>query len=47
MVWRCFPVNGPGALEPIEGMMNSRTYLPIIERRESRESANLHPPVSF
>ncbi len=32
MAWRCFSVNGPGALEPIEGMMNSKTYLPIIKK---------------
>ena len=27
----------------IEEMMNSRTYLPIIERRAPRELANFHP----
>ena len=31
----------------IEGMMNSKTYLPIIERRVSRELANLHPQAIF
>ena len=46
MFWRCLSVNGPGALEPIEGMMN-RTYWPIIERRVSRELANFYPQSIF
>ena len=43
----CFSVNGPGALVPVEGMMNSKTYLTIIESRVSRELASLHPQAVF
>jgi len=47
MFWGCFSINGPGTLIPVEGMMNSKTYLPIIERRVSRELATLHPDAIF
>ena len=47
MFWGCFSVNSPGALVPVEGMMNSKTYLPIIESRVSRELASLHPQAVF
>ena len=38
---------GTSALGLIEGMMNIKTYLPTIERRVSRESANLHHQAIF
>ena len=47
--WRMFiiPSISPKALVPIEGMMNIKTYLPIIERRFPRKLANLHPQAIF
>ena len=47
MFWGCFSVNAPGALVPIEEMINNRTYFPIIEKRISTELANLHPQAIF
>ena len=42
-----FSGNSPVALVPIEEMMNSRTYLPIIEKRVFRKLPNLHPQAIF
>ena len=39
--------NCAGALVPIEGIVNSKTYLPILKRRVFRELANLHPQAIF
>ena len=33
----CFSVEGAGALVPIDGMMNSKMYLPILDRRVKQE----------
>ena len=43
MFWGCFSINGPGVLVPVEGMMNSKAYLPIIERKVSTKLSTLHP----
>ena len=45
----CFSVNTPGALIPVESIMSSKVYQPVIERRtsRSRELANLHPHAIF
>ena len=32
---------------PVEGIMNSKAYLPIIERKVSAELSKLHPQVIF
>ena len=32
---------------PVEGMMNSKAYLPIIERNVSTELSKLHPQAIF
>ena len=42
MFWGCFSINGPGSLVPVEGMMNSKAYLQIIERKVCRELSDLH-----
>ena len=42
MFWGCFSINGPGVLVPVEGMMDSKAYLPIIERKISSELSKLH-----
>ena len=47
MFWGCFSINGPGSLVPVEGMMNSKAYLPIIERKVSTELSKLHPQAIF
>ena len=47
MFWDCFSINGPGLLVPVEGMMNSKAYLQIIERKVCRELSDLHPRVIF
>ena len=33
MFWGCFTFTGPKSLVPIDGMMNSDKYIPILERR--------------
>ena len=47
MFWGCFSNNGPGALVPIDGMMNAVKYLPIMERRVTRELEKLGEGVVF
>ena len=47
MFWGCFSINGPGSLVPVEGMMNSKAYLPMIERKVSTELSKLHPQAIF
>ena len=47
MFWGCFYINGSGSLVPVEGMMNSKAYLPIIERKVSTELSKLHPQAIF
>ena len=37
MFWGCFSAEGTGALVPIDGMMNSQTNLPILDRRVTQE----------
>ena len=32
MFWGCFSITGPGALVPINGMMNNQTYLQTLDR---------------
>ena len=33
MFWGCFTFKGPKSLVPIDGMMNSDKYIPILEKR--------------
>ena len=47
MFWGCFSINGPGVLVPIEGMINSKAYLPIIERKVSTKLSKLHLQAIF
>ena len=47
MFWGCFSINGAGSLIPVEGMMNSKAYLQIIERKVCRELSDLHPCAIF
>ena len=47
MFWGCFSINGPGLLVPVEGMMNRKAYLQIIERKVCRELSDLHPRAIF
>ena len=42
MFWGCFSIDGPRSLAPVEGMMNSKAYLQIIERKVCRELSDLH-----
>ena len=37
----------PGVLVPVEGVINSKAYLPIIERKVSRKLSKLHPQAIF
>ena len=43
MFWGCFSIDGPRSLVPVEGMMNSKAYLQIIEKKVCRELSDLHP----
>ena len=45
--WGCFSINGAGSLVPVEGMMNSKAYLQIIERKVFKELSDLHPCAIF
>lgn len=41
MFWGCFSFTGPKSLVPISGMMNSHTYIPIVEKKAIPELKNL------
>ena len=45
--WGCFFIDGPRSLVLVEGMMNSKAYLQIIERKVCRELSDLHPRAIF
>ena len=47
MLWGYFSINGPGLLVPVEGMINSKAYLQIIERKVCRELSDLHTCAIF
>ena len=45
--WGCFSINGPASLVPVEGMMNSKAYLQIIEKKVCRELSDFHSRAIF
>ena len=47
MFWGCFFMDRPRLLVPFEGMMNSKAYLQIIERKVCTELSDLHPCAIF
>ena len=47
MFWGCFSINGPRSLVSVEGMINTKAYLKIIERKVCKKFSALQPRAIF